>query len=86
MHLWVIAKPVKVGGMGGECFPKRNVYFTGYSGRMMRMVVLRDWDAICEEGNEGVLGSEVMEEEVILRNVSLSLQFGCSGCLRGATE
>ena len=46
-------------------------YFTGYTGRMLRMAVLRDWDAICEEGNEGVLGSEVMEEEVIWWNVSL---------------
>ena len=36
------------------------------------MAVWRDWDAICEEGNEGVLESEVMsEEEVILMNVSL---------------
>ena len=49
------------------------------------MAVLRDWDAICEEGNEGVLGSEVMEEEVILWNVLLS-QSGCFGSLRGATE
>ena len=40
--------------------------FTGYTGRMVRMAVWRDWDAICEEGNEGVLESEVMEEEVIL--------------------
>ena len=54
---------------------------------MLRMAVLRDWDAICEEGNEGGLESEVMsEEEVIWRNVLLSDQFGCSGCLRGATE
>ena len=33
---------------------------------MVRMAVLRDWDAICEEENEGVLESEVIEEEVIL--------------------
>ena len=38
-------------------------------GRMVRILFLRDWDAICEEGNEGVLESEVMEEEVILWNV-----------------
>ena len=50
---------------------------------MLRILFLRDWDAICEEGNEGVLGSEVMEEEVICLNVSLSSQYGC---LRGATE
>ena len=31
----------------------------------MRILFLRDWDAICEEGNEGVLESEVMEEEVM---------------------
>ena len=36
------------------------------------MAVLSDWDSICEEGNEGVLESEViLEEEVILWNVSL---------------
>ena len=63
---------VKVGGMGGECFPENIFYFTGYLGRMLRMAILRDWDAICEEGNEGVLGSEVMEEEVMLWNVLLS--------------
>ena len=41
----------------------------------MRMAVLRDWDAICEEVNEGVLESEVMsEEEVMLWNVLLSLE------------
>ena len=63
---------VKVGGMGGECFPENIFYFTGYTGRMLRILFLRDWDAICEEGNEGVLRSEVMsEEEVILMNVSL---------------
>ena len=59
--------------MGGECFPENMEFiFTGYSERMVRMAVWRDWDAICEEGNEGVLESEVMEEEVILMNVSLS--------------
>ena len=47
-------------------------FFTGYLGRMVRILFLRDRDAICEEGNEGVLGSEVMEEEVMLWNVSLS--------------
>ena len=77
---------VKVGGMGGECFPENIFYYTGYLGRMVRMVSLRDLDAICEEGNEGVLESEVMEEEVMLWNVSLSSQSGCSGCSRGATE
>ena len=51
----------------------------------MRMRLLRDWDAICEEGNEGVLGSEVMEEEVMWWNVSLLLP-NIFGCLRGATE
>ena len=44
---------------------KHFFYFKGYLGRMLRMAVLRDWDAICEEGNEGVLESEVMEEEVM---------------------
>ena len=60
-------KLVDLGGMGGECFPENIFYFTGYKkvqssplGRMVRMAVLRDWDAICEEGNEGVLASEVM--------------------------
>ena len=53
---------------------KHGIYFTGYLGRMLRMAVWRDWDAICEEGNEGVLESEVMEEEVMLWNVSLSPQ------------
>ena len=48
-------KLVNLGGMGGECFPENIFYFTGYTGRMVRMAVLRDWDAICEEGNEGVL-------------------------------
>ena len=43
---------------------KHGILFTGYSGWMVRMAVWRDWDAICEEGNEGVLRSEVMEEEV----------------------
>ena len=66
--------------MGGECFPENIFYFTGYLGRMVRMAVLRDWDAICEEGNEGVLESEVMEEEVIRWNVSLPDQpFLCWG-------
>ena len=52
---------------------KHGIYFTGYLGWMLRMAVLRDWDAICEEGNEGVLESEViLEEEVILWNVLLS--------------
>ena len=65
-------KLVNLGGMGGECFPENIFYFTGYLGRMLRILVLRDCDAICEEGNEGVLESEVMEEEVMLWNVSLS--------------
>ena len=40
---------------------------------MVRMAFLRDWDAICEEGNEGVLESEViLEEEVMYWNVRLS--------------
>ena len=51
---------------------------------MVRMRLLRDWDAICEEGGRKILGSEVMEEEVMWWNVSLSNQE--SGCLRGATE
>ena len=73
--------------MGGECFPENIFYFTDYLGRMLRILFLRDWDAICEEGNEGVLESEVMEEEeVILINVLLSGQFGVSGCLRKLTE
>ena len=62
-------KLVNLGGMGGECFPENIFNFTGYLGRMLRMAVLRDWDAICEEGNEGVLESEVMEEEVMFMNV-----------------
>ena len=49
----------------------------------MRMRLLRDWDANCEEEGRKILGSEVMEEEVMLWNVSLSDQFGY---LRGATE
>ena len=53
---------------------KHLFYFTSYTGRMVRILFLRDWDAICEEGNEGVLESEVMEEEVILWNVLLSLE------------
>ena len=66
-------KLVNLGGMGGECFPENIFYFTGYLGRISRMAVLRDWDAICEEGNEGVLESEVMsEEEVMYWNVLLS--------------
>ena len=60
--------------MGGECFPENIFYFTDYLGRMLRMAVLRDWDAICKEGNERVLESEVMEEEVILWSVLLSLE------------
>ena len=59
--------------MGGECFPENIIYFTGYTGRMLRMAVLRDWDAICEEGNDEVLSSDLMEEEVILWNVLLFL-------------
>ena len=70
--------------MGGECFPENIFYFTGYLGRMLRMAVLRDWDAICEEGNEGVLESEMMEEVVILWNVSLFEEE--PGGLSGATE
>ena len=54
------------------------------SGRNVRILFLRVWDAICEEGNEGVLESEVMEEEVILWNVLLSKEK--PGFLRGATE
>ena len=50
---------------------KHGIYFTGYTGRMVRILFLRDWDAICEEGNEGVLESEVMEGEVMWWNVSL---------------
>ena len=51
----------------------------------MRMAVLRDWDAICEEGNEGVLESDLKsgEEKVILWNVSLLKK---TDILRGATE
>ena len=65
-------KLVDVGGMGGECFPENIFYFTGYLGRISRMAVLRDWDAICEEGNEEVLESDLMsKEEVILWNVLL---------------
>ena len=40
-------------------------------GRMVRILFLRDWDAICEEGNEGVLESEIMEEGIISMNVVL---------------
>ena len=61
---------------------KHGIYFTGYTGWMLRILFLRDWDAICEGGNEGVLGSEVMEEEVMLWNVLLLLNIP----LRGATE
>ena len=65
-------KLVNLGGMGGECFPENIFYFTGYTGRMVRILFLRDWDAICEEGNEGVLESDLMSEgEVILMNVLL---------------
>ena len=78
-------KLVNLGGMGGECFPENIFYFTGYTGRMVRMAVLRDWDAICEEGNEGVLESDLKsgEEKVILWNVSLLKK---TDILRGATE
>ena len=66
-------KLVNLGGMGGECFPENIFYFTGYFGRIFRMAVWRVWDAICEEGNEGVLESEViLEEEVMRWNVSLA--------------
>ena len=44
----------------------------------MRMRLLRDWDAICEEGGRKILGSEVMEEEVMLWNVSLLNLFGAT--------
>ena len=37
------------------------------------ILFLRDFDAICEEGNEGVLESDVMEEDVMYRNVKLLL-------------
>ena len=57
--------------MGGECFPENNFYFTGFLGPMVRILFLRDWDAICEGVSEGVLWSDVMEEEVILWNVRL---------------
>ena len=68
----------------GKHFLIYRLYFTGYLGRMVRMAVLRDWDAICEEENEGVLESEVMSEEEVIRwNVLLSNQ---SDLLRGATE
>jgi len=53
-------------------FRKTFFYFTGCLGRMLRILFLRDWDAICEEGNDEVLSSEVIEEEVMLMNVSLS--------------
>ena len=51
----------------------------------MRMACLRDCDAICEieRMKEKILESEVMEEEVIWRNVLLSQQ---PGFLRGSTE
>ena len=49
----------------------------------MRMAVLSDCDAIYEEGNEGVLESEVMDEEVMYWNVSFSMP---NRPLRGATE
>ena len=63
-------------------FRKTFFYYTSYLGWMVRILFLRDLDAICEEGNEGVLGSEVMEEEVMWWNVSLYQ----SGGLLGATE
>ena len=50
----------------------------------MRMRLLRDWDAICEEGGRKILGSEVMEEEVMWWNVSLLPSLPI--LLRGATE
>ena len=50
-------------------FRKTFFIFTGYTGRMARILFLRDWDAICEERNEGGLGSDLMEEEVMLWNV-----------------
>ena len=43
---------------------------TGYLGRIWRILVLRGRDAIGESGKEGLLWSEMMEEEVILWNVS----------------
>ena len=68
---------VNLGGMGVECFPKnKKDYFTGYTGRILRILVLRNLDSICEEGNEGVLGSEVMEEEVMLWNVLNDCRLG----------
>ena len=49
--------------------------FIGYIGRMVRIAVLRDSDAIFEEGNEKVLSSEViLEDEVMYWNVLLSLE------------
>ena len=51
---------------------------------MVRMRLLRDWDAICEEGGRKILGSEVMEEEMMWWNVSLLPSLPI--LLRGATE
>ena len=33
-------------------FRKTFFYFTGCLGRMLRILFLRDWDAICEEGGK----------------------------------
>ena len=76
MHLWIISKNRWIlGGMGGECFPENIFYFTGYTGRILMMAALRDWDAICEGVSEGVLWSEVILEEVVMYwNVRLSLE------------
>ena len=71
--------------VGSECFPEnKRLHYTSYSGRMVRILFLRDWDAICEERNEKILESEVIEEEVMYWNVLLSDQFGWG--FRGATE
>ena len=43
-----------------------------YLGRMVRIVSLRDWDAICEDMNDRLLESDVMEEEVIWWKVLVS--------------
>ena len=58
-------------------FRKTNFCLQDYLGRMVRILFLRDCDAICEiewmkeRKKERILESEVMEEEVILWNVSL---------------
>ena len=36
-----------------------------------RILSLRDWDAICEDGKERILESEVIEEGVILKKAEL---------------